>query len=65
MAGAVILPGVYGGALLYRNPHPTNVHVHQYYVGYDYANPGLKSPQPGIAQHPGAQARTRRVKPAR
>jgi hypothetical protein len=38
MAGAVILPGVYGRALLYRNPHLINVYVHQYYAGYDYAN---------------------------
>jgi peptide/nickel transport system substrate-binding protein len=42
MADAVILPGVYGRALLYRNPHLTNVYVHQYYAGYDYANLGLK-----------------------
>jgi hypothetical protein len=42
MADAVILPGVYGRALLYRNPHLTNVYVHQYYASYDYANLGLK-----------------------
>jgi peptide/nickel transport system substrate-binding protein len=42
MTDAVILPGVYGKALLYRNPHLTNVYVHQYYAGYDYANLGLK-----------------------
>ena len=42
MADAVILPGVYGRTLLYRNPHLTNVYVHQYYAGYDYANLGLK-----------------------
>ncbi len=42
MADAVILPGVYGRALLYRNPNLTNVYVHQYYAGYDYANLGLK-----------------------
>jgi peptide/nickel transport system substrate-binding protein len=42
MSDAVILPGVYGRALLYRNPHLTNVYVHQYYAGYDYANLGLK-----------------------
>jgi peptide/nickel transport system substrate-binding protein len=42
MADAVILPGVYGRALLYRNPHLTNVYMHQYYAGYDYANLGLK-----------------------
>ena len=42
MADAVILPGVYGRALLYRNPHLTNVYVQQAYGGYDYANLGLK-----------------------
>jgi peptide/nickel transport system substrate-binding protein len=42
MSDAVILPGVYGRALLYRNPHLTNVYVHQYYAGYDYANLGIK-----------------------
>ena len=42
MSDAVILPGVYGRALLYRNPHLTNVYVHQYYAGYDYANLGPK-----------------------
>jgi peptide/nickel transport system substrate-binding protein len=42
MSDAVILPGVYGRALLYRNPHLTNVYVHQYYANYDYANLGLK-----------------------
>jgi peptide/nickel transport system substrate-binding protein len=42
MSDAVILPGVYGKALLYRNPHLTNVYVHQYYASYDYANLGLK-----------------------
>jgi peptide/nickel transport system substrate-binding protein len=42
MTDAVILPGVYARALLYRNPHLTNVYVHQYYAGYDYANLGLK-----------------------
>jgi peptide/nickel transport system substrate-binding protein len=42
MSDAVILPGIYGKALLYRNPHLTNVYVHQYYAGYDYANLGLK-----------------------
>jgi len=42
MSDAVILPGVYGRALLYRNPHVTNVYVHKYYAMYDYANLGLK-----------------------
>ena len=42
MTDAVILPGVYGRALLYRNPHLTNVYVHLYYACYDYANLGLK-----------------------
>jgi hypothetical protein len=42
MADAVILHGVYGRALLYRNLHLTNVCVHQYYAGYDYANFRLK-----------------------
>ena len=42
MTDAVILPGVYGRALLYRNPHLTNVYVHQYYASYDYANLGVK-----------------------
>jgi peptide/nickel transport system substrate-binding protein len=42
MTDAVILPGVYAKALLYRNPHLTNVYVNQYYAGYDYANLGLK-----------------------
>jgi peptide/nickel transport system substrate-binding protein len=42
MSDAVILPGIYGRALLYRNPHLTNVYVHQGYGGYDYANLGLK-----------------------
>jgi peptide/nickel transport system substrate-binding protein len=41
MSDAVILPGVYGRALLYRNPHLTNVYVHEYYAAYDYANLGL------------------------
>ena len=31
MSDAVILPGVYARALLYRSPHLTNVYVHQYY----------------------------------
>ena len=42
MSAVVILPGIYGRALLYRNPHLTNVYVHQYYASYDYANLGLK-----------------------
>jgi len=42
MTDAVILPGVYAKALLYRNPHLTNVYVHRYYANYDYANLGLK-----------------------
>jgi hypothetical protein len=42
MSAAVILPGIYGSALLYRNPHLTNIYVHQYYASYDYANLGLK-----------------------
>jgi peptide/nickel transport system substrate-binding protein len=42
MSDAVILPGVYGRALLYRNPNLTNVYVQQYYAGYDYASLGLK-----------------------
>jgi peptide/nickel transport system substrate-binding protein len=42
MSDAVILPGVYGRALLYRNPHLTNVYVNQHYADYDYANLGLK-----------------------
>jgi ABC-type oligopeptide transport system substrate-binding subunit len=42
MADAAILPGVYAKALLYRNPHLTNVYVHQYYSMYDYASLGLK-----------------------
>jgi len=42
MTDAVILPGVYGRALLYRNPHLTNVYVHLYYACYGYANLGLK-----------------------
>jgi peptide/nickel transport system substrate-binding protein len=42
MSDAVILPGVYAKVLLYRNPHLTNIYVHQYYAGYDYANLGLK-----------------------
>ena len=42
MTDAVILPGIYVRGLLYRNPHLTNVYVHQYYAGYDYASLGLK-----------------------
>ena len=42
MADAAILPGVYAKALLYRNPHLTNVYVHPYYSMYDYASLGLK-----------------------
>ncbi len=42
MSDAVILPGVDAKALLYRNPHLTNVYVHQYYGTYDYANLGSK-----------------------
>jgi peptide/nickel transport system substrate-binding protein len=42
MSDAVILPGVYAKALLYRNPHLTNVHVSRYYSMYDYANLGFK-----------------------
>jgi peptide/nickel transport system substrate-binding protein len=42
MSDAVILPGVDAKALLYRNPHLTNVYVHQYYGMYDYANLGFK-----------------------
>jgi peptide/nickel transport system substrate-binding protein len=42
MSAAVILPGIYGRALLYRNPHLTSVYVHQYYASYDYANLGVK-----------------------
>ena len=42
MSDAVILPGVYARTLLYRNPHLTNVYVHQYYGMYDYANLGFK-----------------------
>jgi hypothetical protein len=36
------LPGVYAKALLYRNPHLTNVYVHEYYSMYDDASLGLK-----------------------
>ena len=42
MSDAAILPGVDAKALLYRNPHLTNVFVHQYYGMYDYANLGFK-----------------------
>jgi peptide/nickel transport system substrate-binding protein len=42
MSDAAILPGVYAKALLYRNPHLTNVYVHRYYSMYDYASLGLK-----------------------
>ena len=42
MSDAAILPGVYAKALLYRNPHLTNVYVHKYYSMYDYASLGLK-----------------------
>jgi len=42
MAGAVILPGVYGKALPYATRILTNVYVHQYCADYDYANVGLK-----------------------
>jgi peptide/nickel transport system substrate-binding protein len=42
MSDAVILPGVYAKALLYRNPNLTNVSVHKYYAMYDYATLGLK-----------------------
>jgi peptide/nickel transport system substrate-binding protein len=42
MSDAVILPGIYGRALLYRNPHLTNVYVHKFYANYDYANLGFK-----------------------
>jgi hypothetical protein len=42
MADAVTPPGIYGRALLSRNPHLTNVYVQQYYADYDYASPGLK-----------------------
>jgi len=42
MSDAAILPGVYARALLYRNPHLTNVYVHKYYSMYDYASLGLK-----------------------
>jgi peptide/nickel transport system substrate-binding protein len=42
MLDAAILPGVYAKALLYRNPHLTNVYVHKYYSMYDYASLGLK-----------------------
>jgi peptide/nickel transport system substrate-binding protein len=42
MSDAVILPGVDGRALLYRNPHLTNVYVHRYYGMYDYANLGFR-----------------------
>jgi peptide/nickel transport system substrate-binding protein len=42
MSDAVILPGVYARALVYRSPHLTNVYVHQYYGMYDYANLGFK-----------------------
>jgi peptide/nickel transport system substrate-binding protein len=42
MADAAILPGVYAKALLYRNPHLTNVYVHKYYSMYDYASLGFK-----------------------
>jgi len=42
MSDAAILPGVYAKALLYRNPHLTNVYVHTYYSMYDYASLGLK-----------------------
>jgi peptide/nickel transport system substrate-binding protein len=44
MSDAAILPGVYAKALLYRNPHLTNVYVHRYYSMYDYASLGLNSP---------------------
>ena len=42
MSDAVILPGVYAKALLYRNPHLTNVYVSRIYAMYDYANLGYK-----------------------
>jgi len=42
MSDAAILPGVYAKALLYRNPHLTNVYVHKYYSMYDYASLGFK-----------------------
>jgi peptide/nickel transport system substrate-binding protein len=41
MSDAVILPGVYARALLYRSPHLTNVYVHRYYGMYDYASLGF------------------------
>ena len=42
MSDAVILPGVYARALLYRSPRLTNVYVHEYYGMYDYANLGFR-----------------------
>ncbi len=42
MSDAVILPGVYAKALLYRNPNLANVAVQRYYAMYDYATLGLK-----------------------
>lgn len=42
MSDAVILPGVYARALLYRNPHLTDAYVRKYFSTYDYANLGLK-----------------------
>jgi peptide/nickel transport system substrate-binding protein len=42
MSDAVILPGVDARALLYRNPHLTNVYVSRIYATYDYANLGYK-----------------------
>ena len=43
MADAVILPGVYSKALLYRPPTLTNVSVQTYYGMYDYGQLGTKS----------------------
>jgi peptide/nickel transport system substrate-binding protein len=42
MSDAAILPGVYVKLLLYRNPHLTNVYVHQSYAMYDVASLGIK-----------------------
>jgi ABC-type transport system substrate-binding protein/serine/threonine protein kinase len=42
MSDAAIMPGVYGAALLYRNPALTNVYIDARYGTYDYAVLGLR-----------------------
>ena len=42
MQQAVIVPGVYAKALLYRSPNLTNVYVQPYYGMYNYAGRGTK-----------------------